>query len=182
MIAVRNLSHIALLAFAFLADMAAAKPGTSRPMVGLESGEGVTFTSEPDGSALSILYDQARAEIRASDPATVPSKTLERRFRIVLGRSAQTLQFQLRGFRTEGDDRTKLSLVIGARTIDLSPVLSSGTNCAVTRVRVNGGILDVIWTAVANHTVDEDTMIELDSIDILAVKPGTAASAPQACT
>jgi len=162
---------------------ATAKPSPVRPIIGLENGEAITFTSSPDGGVLSILYDKARVQVLAADPP-VPGnvKTLMHRFRVVLGRPAQVLSFNLRGFRSSvAPDGTGLTLAVSGNKIDLTPVLTDQDFDVCADVPVAGRTVDVIWTATARQVPGQETLLELDSIDIAALKAGAKAQKPREC-
>lgn len=171
----RAVLFLALALPALATTSAAAKSVPVRPLIGLESGEGVTFTSSPSGGAISILYDKARVQVLAADPP-VPGgmKKLVHRFRLVLGRPAQVLSFDLRGFRNGvTSDRTGLALAVGSKSVDLTPVLANDSFIVCVDFAVTGRTVDVIWTATARQNPGDEATLDLDSIDISAPKPGT---------
>lgn len=154
-------------------------PKSDRPIVGLESGQAVTFTSSPDGGALSVLYDTATIEIPGS-AKSIPSgaKAQSRDFRMVLGNPPRTLRFQIRGFRTDfAPGEISLAFVAGGKTFDVSSKLDKDNYFACFEVAPTEPTLDVKWTGTVKQKAGQDVRLDIDSIDISALADG-AAEAP----
>ena len=143
-----------------------------RPIIGLESGSGLTFTSSPDGGVMSVLYDSAVIEVLATSPKIAGGeKSQSRNFRMVLGQAPQTLRFQVRGFRTaNATDAIKLILKAGDNTLDLTPKSSEGNFTTCVDVTASKPTLDVTLTGTAKQVPSEDVRLDIDSIDIAARK------------
>lgn len=149
-----------------------------RPIVGLESGNGLSFTSSPDGGAMSILYDTAVIEIPAASPK-IPAgeKSQSRSFRMALGQVPQTLRFHVRGFRAaKATDAIKLSLKVGDKTHDLTPKPAEENFIACVEVTASNPTLDVVWIGTAKQVPGEDVRLDIDSIDIAALKDASEKS------
>lgn len=143
-----------------------------RPIVGLESGNALSFTSSPDGGVMSLLYDSAVIEIPSASPK-IPAgeKSQSRNIRMVLGQAPQTLRFQVRGFRTaNATDAIRLSLKAGDNTLDLTPKSSEGNFTTCVDVTASKPTLDVTLTGMVKQVPGEDVRLDIDSIDIAARK------------
>lgn len=172
-----NAASIGALATALaLSACNGASSGTDaqRPIVGLQSGEGVTFTQVPDGGALAILYDTARVEVLGADkPLKDGSKAQTRRFTLIGGKPGQTYRFEFRGARHVPEGGAA-SLVVdaGGAKVDLTPALADGNFTACADAAATGTTLDVVWTGSVGQVVGEQSLLDIDSIDITVVKPG----------
>lgn len=157
--------------------------GTDRSIIGLESADAATFTSSPDGGALSILYDAAKVEILPADP-DVPGgvKAQTRRFRLVLGKPEQDLRFIIRGFvKTPKAGGATLHFSVGDKDNDLSGKLGSENFTACFDSKAAGSTLDAAWTSVVAQVRGEQSTFVIDSIDISASKSGRRSDDPTEC-
>lgn len=147
-----------------------------RPIVGLESGAGMTFTSAPDGSAMSILYDTASIVIPAGvQMKPGESKMQSRSFRLVLGGAPRRLLFEVRGFRAAAKpEAVALTFKVGDKVVDLTSELHQEHLVACFEIEATEPLLDVSWTGTVRHIPGEEGRLDVDSIDISAL-PGDAA-------
>lgn len=152
------------------------------PIVGLSSGEGVTFTRSPDGRALSILYDLAEVRI-ASNAAPISGewKTQARRFALVLGQNGLKLRVHVRGFRDDGPGDAQLKFSIGSKSVDLSDQLTAGTFAACFETDLADQAADVAWSAGARQVQGKDRLLVIDSIDISAQSAAAPAAKAAPC-
>jgi hypothetical protein len=145
--------------------------GPQRPIVG----SGLSFTSSPDGGALSVLYDTATIEIPGKATAVQGgSKSQTRAFRMVLGQVPQTLRVHVRGARFAAKPEVLgLTFKVGEREIDLTPQPGEDNFVECFEYAASTRTLDVAWTGTVKQVAGEDVRLDLDSIDIAALSGGS---------
>jgi hypothetical protein len=156
---------------------------SDRPIIGLESADAATFTSSPDGGALSILYDTAKVEILPDSP-DVPggTKAQTRKFRMVLGKPDQGFRFMVRGFaNTPNPGGATLHFNVGGQDNDLSKKIGGENFTVCFNAKSAGSTLDVAWTGAVAQVKGEQSTFVLDSIDISASASGSELDDPSKC-
>jgi hypothetical protein len=151
-------------------------------IVGLGSGEGVTFTRSPDGSAISLLYDNFDVRIPAAD-ATKPSggKTQTRRFTLVSGQVPASLAVWLRGYHNAAPGSSKLLVKAGKYThaIELGRDEDGLVECVLITPTEHVTAFSIIASLQPDKS--RDGQISIDTIDIAATGKVTAGTKEERC-
>jgi hypothetical protein len=158
----------ALLLFVVcLSSSCAKQPNNTTHILGLSSGNGLTFTVAPQGQALSILYDTAIARWLSKDArSTAPNKIIERNGTLaVAGKDGRARVF-IRGFVKAPLGSAKLNLMLGKNANDLSAQLGDENFVACMDAPLTAGMLPFHVKAVLQQREGEESTLSIDSIDV----------------
>ncbi|WP_156424940.1 hypothetical protein [Novosphingobium fuchskuhlense] len=165
-----------LAATAFVSGCSPQKPAHKPAFSGLLAGDGITFTSSPDGSTLSLLYDQFEIKTGAVvEKGTInKDRVAQRGFTLgVIGpngsgsaKAQEAIQLFVRGFHHAPAGSWSLKVEAPGGPIDITPKGSDEPFTACLALAADKAAIPVRVTMTLKAPVPSDTQVTVDSIDI----------------